>query len=183
MCARTGMRPGRGGENRPTGEPADHALGRSRGGFGTKLVFVSDGRGLPLAVDLVAGQRHESPLVEPTLDATMLTRPEGAEARKWPRALAGDRGVSATRIRCWLEERGIEDVIPYKKNELECMDTEPPFNRETYKRRNAVERLIGWLKELRRVATRYEKLAIHYLAMVKIAMIRLYLRQPFANTA
>ncbi|HEX7052033.1 MAG TPA: transposase, partial [Longimicrobiales bacterium] len=45
------------------------------------------------------------------------------------------------------------------------------------------ERLIGWLKELRRIATRYEKLAIHYLAMVRIAMIRLYLRRHFANTA
>lgn len=180
------MRPGRGGKNRPTGEPADHALGRSRGGFGTKLVFVSDGRGLPLAVDLVAGQKHESPLFEPTLEATTLTRTvdrTGGEVRKWPRALAGDRGVSVPRIRSWLTEREIDDVIPYRSDELARMDAAPSFDQKTYTRRNAVERLIGWLKELRRVATRYEKLALHYLAMVKIAMIRLYLRRHFADTA
>lgn len=178
------MPPVRGGKNRPPGEPEDHALGRSRGGFGTKLVFLSDGHGLPLSVDAVAGQRHESPLLEPTLEETVLTRP-GAEAeeRKWPGALAGDRGVSGAQNRDGLSERGIESVIPYKSDELERMDSEPPFNREAYKRRNAVERLIGWLKECRRIATRYEKLAIHYLAMVKIAMTRLYLRRHFANTA
>lgn len=174
------------------GEPADHALGRSRGGFGTKLVFLSDGRGLPLSVGLVAGQRHESPLVEPVLEGTGLTHPHagagagaGAGDRKWPQALAGDRAISVPRIRTWLTGREIDDVIPYKKDELERMDMDeaPPFDREAYKRRNAVERLIGWLKEFRRIATRYEKLAIHYLAMVKIAMIRLYLRRHFADTA
>lgn len=176
------MPPVRGGKKRPPAEPDDHALGRSRGGFGTKLVFLSDGRGLPLSVDAVAGQRHESPLLEPTLEGTVLTRPDH-EARKWPGALAGDRGVSAARNRDGLAERGIESVIPYKSDELARMDTEPPFDREAYKRRNAVERLIGGLKECRRIATRYEKLAIHYLAMVKIAMMRLYLRRHFANTA
>lgn len=177
------MRPVRGGENRPPGEPKDHALGRSRGGFGTKLVFISDGRGLPLSVDAAAGQRHESPLLEPTLEETRLTRPAGeAEERKWPGALAGDRGVSAARNREGLAERRIESVIPYKRDELARMDTEPPFDREAYKRRNAVERLIGWLKECRRIATRYEKLAIHYLAMLSVAMIRLYLRRHFADT-
>lgn len=176
------MRPVRGGKNRPAGEPEDHALGRSRGGFGTKLVFLSDGQGLPLSVDLVAGQRHESPLLEPTLEHTRLTRP-GAEARKWPDALAGDRGVSVPRIRDALAERGIESVIPYKRDELERMDREPPFDREAYRRRNVIERLIGKLKECRRIATRYEKLALHYLAMVKIAMIRSCLMDHFANTA
>ena len=50
------------------------------------------------------------------------------------------------------------------------------FDRETYRRRNVVERCVGWLKECRRIATRFEKLALNYLAMLKLAMIERYLR-------
>lgn len=166
----------------PTGEPTDHALGRSRGGFGTKLIFVSDGRGIPLAVHAVAGQRHESLYAEPTIEDVRITRLEQSD-RKWPAALAGDRGLSVPRIRRWLAEREIEDVIPYRSDEVRRMDGEPDFDHETYKQRNAIERLIGWLKEFRRIAMRYEKLALHYLAMVKIAMTRLLMRRYFADTA
>ena len=49
-----------GGKNRLPHEPADHALGRSRGGWGTKVHLVTDGAGLPLAVAVSAGQAHES---------------------------------------------------------------------------------------------------------------------------
>lgn len=131
---------------------------------------------------MAAGARHESLLVEGTLEDVRVTR-LGAGERKWPGALAGDRGLSVPRVRAGLAEREVADVIPYRKDELARMDEAPAFDRETYKRRNAVERLVGWLKEFRRVATRYEKLAVHYLAIVQIAMTRLYLRRHFANTA
>jgi transposase len=62
------------GENRPPGEPADHALGRSRGGFTTKLHLVTDGHGLPLAVALSAGQAHESVHATRVLDAVRVPR-------------------------------------------------------------------------------------------------------------
>lgn len=146
-------------------------------------MFLADGRGLPLAVDVCAGQRHESVFFEDVVDGAVLTRPHAVEVRKWPDALAADRALSVERIRGWLGERGVTDVIPYRTDQLERMDAEPPFDREAYRGRNAVERLVGWLKELRRLATRYEKLAIHFLALVKIAMIRLYLRRHFADTA
>jgi transposase len=51
------------------------------------------------------------------------------------------------------------------------------------RRRNVIERCVGWLKEARAVATRYEKLAVHYLGILKLAMIRRYLRLASANTA
>lgn len=151
-------------------------------------MFVSEGQGLPLAVTLVAGQRHESPFAEVTLEAVPLTRlggvgGVGGEGRRWPSRLAGDRGLSVPRLRVWLAERGTKDLIPHRADELKRMEVEPAFDAESYKRRNVIERLIGWLKELRRIATRYEKLALHYLAMVKIGMIRLYLRRHFADTA
>jgi transposase len=56
-------------------------------------------------------------------------------------------------------------------------DGRAKFDREAYRRRNVVERCVGWLKENRRLATRYEKLAVNFLALVKLAMIRLCLRK------
>lgn len=84
-----------------------------------------------------------------------------------PAAVAADKGYSSGAIRQWLETNQIRDVIPAKSNEQRRDD----FDRELYRERNVVERCIGWLKENRRIATRYEKLAVHYLAMVKLGVI------------
>ena len=67
--------------------------------------------------------------------------------------------------------RAIRPVIPTRKDEPRRED----FDREAYRRRNVVERLVGRLKECRRLATRYEKLAVNFLAMIHLAMIRFYL--------
>lgn len=87
--------------------------------------------------------------------------------RRRPRAVAGDKGYSYPRIRTWLSKRAIEAVIPTRSNQ-----PPEPLNRTKYKRRNVVERCIGWLKWCRRIATRYEKLAENYMTMVKLAMIQ-----------
>jgi len=81
--------------------------------------------------------------------------------------VAGDKAYSVPRIRGWLSKRGIEAVIPSRSNQ-------PPvrISKRKYRGRNVVERCIGWLKWCRRIATRYEKLAESYLAMVKLAMIQ-----------
>jgi transposase len=84
-----------------------------------------------------------------------------------PGALAGDKGYSSKAIRAWLAQRGIQDVVPTRSNEVR----DESFDRDQYRQRNVVERCIGWLKENRRIATRFEKLAIHYMAMLDIAMI------------
>ena len=99
------------------------------------------------------------------------------EAGTLPKRLSGDRAYSAPRIRSWLRERGVADVIPHRKDELDRMDEPPPFDKETYRKRNAVERLVGWLKETRAVATRSDKLAQSYLGMVQLAMVRLLLKK------
>jgi transposase len=147
-------------------EPEDHALGRSRGGFGTKLHIVCDRSGNPLGVQLSPGQDHESRCFEKTMHAACGLDKDGALVCK-PQAVSGDKGYSSGAIRAWLEERGIQDVIPTKSNESRRED----FDREMYRQRNIVERCIGWLKENRRIATRYEKLAVHYLAMIKLGTI------------
>ena len=62
-------------------------------------------------------------------------------------------------------------------------DPEVEFDKETSKRRSIVEQSIGWLKECRRIGTRFEKLAINFLAMVKIAMVKRTLKLVFSNRA
>lgn len=126
---------------------------------------MTDGNGVPLGVLVTAGQAHESKSFEALMDTVKIRR------RRRPAAVAGDKGYSYPRIRAWLARRGIEAVIPTRRNQ-----PRERLNKKKYRRRNVVERCIGWLKESRRVATRYEKLACHYLAMVKLAMIQRCLR-------
>lgn len=95
-----------------------------------------------------------------------------APPRRRPRRLAADKAYSASSIREWLRRRRIRAVIPTKANERRRRNFDP----KAYKGRNVVERCISWLKEARRVATRYEKLARNFLAMVKLAMIDRLLR-------
>ena len=75
----------------------------------------------------------------------------------------------------WLEQRGIQSVIP-EKRERANDELNPDFDRELYRRRNAVERLVGWLKECRRVFSRFEKTAVNFAGMIKAAIIQRYLR-------
>jgi transposase len=169
-------RRGRRREKKVDGEPADHALGRSRGGFGTKIHLVTDGHGLPLAVEVTAGQRHESKGFEPVLNAVRVPRRRG-RPRKRPKRLAGDKGYSYPWIRQWLRRHGIRAIIPQRKDQRAKHRGRPlSFDQETYKRRNVVERCVNWLKECRAVATRFDKLAVNYLSTVKLAILQRYLR-------
>ena len=69
--------------------------------------------------------------------------------------MAGDKGYSSGAIRRFLKDRGIEPIIPHKENENARGDPEVELDKETYKRRSIVEQSIGWLKECRRIGTRY----------------------------
>ena len=163
------------------GEPPDHALGRSRGGFTTKLHLVTDGRGLPLAVALSAGQAHESVYAARVLDAVHVPRRRPGRPRRRPTALAGDKGYSYPTIRAWLRRHRVRAVIPERADQVRLRERRgrraPAFDRVAYRRRSAIECTVGALKEARAVATRYEKLAIHYLALVQLSMIRFLVRR------
>lgn len=157
-------------------EPADHALGRSVGGFSTKLHLLSDSRGVPLNVRLTAGQTHESTQLEALVGQADVPRAQPRRRRR-PRRLAGDRGYDAQRIRHWLWRRGIKPVIPPRRRTGKRKRGRPvTYDRVAYRLRGTIEQCVGWLKECRAVATRYEKLALNYLGLVKLAMLLRYLR-------
>lgn len=97
--------------------------------------------------------------------------------RSRPKRVAGDKGYSYPRIRCWLRRHRIEAVIPQRSDQLAQHRGRPlTFDKDAYRRRSVIECCIGWLKECRRIGTRFEKLALNFLAMIKLAIIRRYLR-------
>jgi transposase len=93
--------------------------------------------------------------------------------RGLPRRVAADKGYASGAVRAWLARRRVEAVIPPRRTERPH-----PCDRGAYRARNVVERCVGRLKECRRIATRYEKLAVNFRAMVTVAMIVMYLRSP-----
>jgi transposase len=93
----------------------------------------------------------------------------------WPVKLGGDKGYRANWIDEYLLELGIKPVIPSKDDE-DRSKRPVKFDRRAYRRRNIVERLIGWLKEARRVFARFDKTAKSFSGFIKVAFIQRYLR-------
>lgn len=147
-----------------------NALGRSKGGYSTKIHIVTDAKGLPLAVTATPGQSGDTPELKNLLKSIPLSL---HRKRKRPKAIAGDKAYSAKATRNHLSKNGIKDVIPKRANERR----HKRFARMLYQKRNIVERVIGWLKESRRIATRYDKNIDCYLAMIQIASIRMILKR------
>jgi transposase len=133
-------------------------------------------------VHVTAGQTHEAKGFEPVVNAVRIKQPIG-RPRTRPWRLAGDRGYDIPRIRHWLRAHGIRAVIPEKSKPHGRKPGRPPaLDHEAYQRRNVVERCVGWLKHARRIATRYEKTAVNFLAMLTLAMIQRYFRTHLRDT-
>jgi len=146
-------------------EPSKHALGYSRGGFGTKVHLLVTERGIVLGIYVTPGQQHESTAFEPLLRRVLLRR--RSDMPYWPSKLAGDKGYSYPHIRSWAQRHHIEPVIPTRKNQ----PRQESFDKTSYRKRTRIERVIGHYKECRALGTRYEKLAVDYVALWIIAMI------------
>ncbi len=130
------------------------ALGRSRGGYGSKACVIADGSGRAVAFALAPGQAHELPLAPDLSD----------RLPRVPLRVVGDRGCSSGAFRELIWSRGARPAIPTRRNEaaVACPDY-------VYHNRNLVERLWARLKEWRAVATRYEKTAASYLGVLCLA--------------
>lgn len=140
---------------------------------------MTDGRGTPLGVTLTAAQANDCTQFEAAMAAAGVDVRRG---RRKPKRVAGDKGYSFDRIRRWLRRRRMLAVIPYRANETaRVLAPQGGFDRTTYRRRSAIECAIGWLKWARRIATRFEKFATSFLGMLKLAILKRYLRIAFPN--
>ena len=130
------------------------ALGRSRGGYGTKACVIADGAGRAIAFRLAPGQAHELPQAIPLLASL-------PDVPKW---VVADRGYTSHAFREHIWDMGARPAIPPRRDEapVACPDW-------IYINRNKVERLWARLKEWRAVATRYEKTASSYMGVLCLA--------------
>jgi transposase len=120
-----------------------------------------NGHGLPLQIELSAGQMNDAPMAQLLLQDL----PKGTD-------LLADKAYDADWIRELIEDRDCTPVIPPRSNRIDDL----PFSKRKYRKRNLVERCINKLKQFRHIATRYDRKASAYLAFAKLAAIRLWLR-------
>ncbi len=148
--------PARGGRSKALG---CQAIGRSRGGPGTKLHAIVEARGLPVEVVVTPGQASDYGRAEALI--------EGRAGE----AVIADRGYDADRVIDAIERQGSEAVIPPRRHRC----TKPrAFDAALYRLRHRVEFFFNRLKQFRRAATRYDKTARNYLAMVQIGCVRIW---------
>ena len=136
-------------------------MGRSRGGLTTKIHAVVDGNGNPISLKLTAGQAHDGRSAADLLD----TLGEG-------QTLIADGAYDSDALRAAVEARGAWANIKPMPNRVNV----PDFDAWLYRFRNLIERFFNKLKHFRAIATRYDKHDANYLAMVKLAAARIWMR-------
>lgn len=143
-----------------SGGQETQAVGRSRGGFSTKIHIAVDALGNPLRFILTAGQRHDSPQASALIEGFA------------PQVLIADKGYDSAPLVEAVTAQGILAVIPPKKNRL----AQREYDQHLYRERHLIECFINKLKHYRRVFSRFEKLSKNYLGFLSFVSALVWLR-------
>ena len=136
-------------------------MGRSRGGLTTKIHAVVDANGLPVALKLTEGQAHDGRSAADMLDSLAAGQ-----------TLIADRAYDSDALRRTLADRGAWANVKPMPRRINV----PSFSPYLYRFRNLIERFFNKLKHFRAIATRFEKHDANYLALVKLAAARIWMR-------
>lgn len=137
----------------------------------------AEGNGLPITIVVTPGQQNETTVFEALMEQGSVKRKGCGRPRLRPRRIVGDKGYSSGKNRRYARCKGMRITIPRRSDEHH----RGPFDREIYRQRNRIERLVGRLKQFRRLATRYEKRAANFRAMWLLGAILLWTK--FADTS
>jgi transposase len=152
----------------PFGEKRGSAVGPTRRGKGSKIMAISDGHGLPLAVHVASASPHETKLVEPTIERCFLA--------ETPERLIGDRAYDSDSLDAQIRERfGVQMIAPHTTRRSRKATQDGRVLRR-YRRRWKIERLFAWLHNFRRVVIRWEYYPENFLGMVQLACAVILLR-------
>jgi transposase len=150
------------------GEKRGSAIGPTRRGKGSKIMAISDGHGLPLAVHVASASPHETKLVEATLEERFFA--------DLPERLIGDRAYDSDRLdERLMQHYGIEMIAPHTSTRTRTLTQDGRMLRR-YRRRWKVERLFAWLPNYRRIVVRWERYPEYFLAMLHLASAIILLR-------
>ena len=151
-------------------------VGKTKRGKGTKLVIIAERKGIPLSVHIDSASVSEMKLVEPTLEQVSVGKGTSGAPRKNPDCLIGDKGYDSNKIREYLLKKGIEPIIPARKNNKKATHQDKRKLRR-YKRRWVIERTNAWLQNFRRLVVRYENLIEIFSGFVYCACSMIALRR------
>ena len=150
------------------GEKRGSAVGPTRRGKGSKIMAISDGHGLPLAVHVASASPHETKLVGPTIEQRFLA--------ETPERLIGDRAYDSDPLDVQIRERfGVQLVAPHRSTRSNAPTQDGRVLRR-YRRRWKIERLFAWLHNFRRIVIRWEYYPENFLGMVQLACAVILLR-------
>ncbi|WP_256914952.1 IS5 family transposase [Streptomyces hilarionis] len=146
-------------------------------------MVACDGRGRPLAVLVTPGRRHDSICARPLPERIRVPRTGLGRPRSRPDHVIADKAYSSRGFRAYLRKRGIAHTIPEKTDQRRHRSNcgrsggrPPRFDRETYRRRNVIERCFNRLTGFRGIATSYEETASSFEAAVTLASFLLWAR-------
>jgi transposase len=138
----------------PSGGREAQAIGKTKGGWNTKIHGAVNQRGVPLSLLLSPGNEADISHAEELVDKILAD------------TLAADKGYDSDDFRIWLFERDVTPCIPAKSNRIDPL----PYNKKCYRKRHLIENFFASIKTFRRVATRYDKLAETFFGWVMLAV-------------
>jgi len=156
-------------------EKGGFAVGKTKRGKGTKAVVLADGEGIPLGVFLASATPNEVTLAEPTLATVRVPRRGRGRPRMRPQRIIADRGYDSDPLRRRLRRRGIELIVPYRRNKRNKPYQDGRKLRR-YRRRWKIERTFAWFNNFRRLQVRQDRILSVFQGFCHIACLLITLR-------